>query len=218
MGLRSFVALPIEKGGSILRLLGERNVDANVTVLNNTLAHGLSGTQTLFLGLPFRLSPSGGGDRVGDFGLLYRHIAWQVDTPNTTSRLGVLGGAVLPTDSGRDPRLRAGAVATFYRGRYEWDIDGLWVEGIGSARDSARYDLSWQYRLTPATYPEWGIGSEWDVVVEYGGRWRERESLTHQFTLGLQWIHKNWVLEGGVVQDVSTPHDTRFLLSTRVHF
>jgi hypothetical protein len=30
--------------------------------------------------------------------------------------------------------------------------------------DGARYDVSWQYRMTPAEYPDWGLVSEWDVV------------------------------------------------------
>ena len=59
-----------------------------------------------------------------------------------TSRLGLLGGVVIPTDSDRDARLQAGAVATFYRQRHEWDLDALWIEGLGDANDSARYDIS----------------------------------------------------------------------------
>ncbi|MHB1142325.1 MAG: hypothetical protein ACYC1T_11300 [Sulfuricaulis sp.] len=217
MGLRSFVALPLEKGGTVLRLFAERNTDTDVDTLTTELAYGLSGTQTLFFGLPYRLSPAG-SDRTGDLSALYRHIVWQVDTVDGTSRLGLLGGAVLPTESGRDGQLQAGAVATFFRRRYEWDLDLLYQKGLDQAPDSGRYDISWQYRLAPAVYPAWGIGSEWDGVLELNGRWTEGNETIHQVTAGLQWIHRRWVLEGGVVQDLNGPEDTRLVLSTRIHF
>ena len=101
MGLRSFVALPIEKGGQVLRLQMERNSDRGVDRTIASLAYGLSGKQTLMFGLPYRVSPSG-GEQLGDFSALYRHIVWQIDTPARTSRLGLLAGAVVPTESGRD--------------------------------------------------------------------------------------------------------------------
>lgn len=217
MGLRSFVALPLEEGGTVLRLFGERNTTANVSSLTTGLAYGLSHKQTLFFALPYRLSPAG-GDRTGDVGALYRHIVWQLDDHQGTSRLGLLGGAIFPTDSARDLRLQAGAVATFSRQRYEWDLDVLWIEGLDDARDQARYDIAWQYRLSPAVYPEWGIGSEWDIDLELGGRWRQGASMVHQATLGLQSIHKRWVLEGAVVEDLNGPNDTRIILSARWHF
>jgi len=54
MGIRSFVALPLEKGGTVLRLLAVRNTDKNIDVLSTNVAYGLSGNQTLFFGLPYR--------------------------------------------------------------------------------------------------------------------------------------------------------------------
>ncbi len=217
MGLRSFVALPLEKGGTVLRLFDEYNADQDVNVLTTNLAYGISGTQTLFLGLPYRLSPSG-PDRLSDLNVLYRHVVWQVDDEVGTSRLGLLGGVMVPTDSGRDLRVQVGAVATFFRRRHEWDLDVLWVQGTGNAPNAARYDISWQYRLTPATYPKWGAATEWDGVLELNGRWIEGNTMVHQATAGLQWIHRRWVLEGGVVQDLNGPEDTRFVLSVRIHF
>ncbi|MEA3274076.1 MAG: hypothetical protein U9Q81_02015 [Pseudomonadota bacterium] len=217
MGIRSFVALPLEEGGTVLRLFGQRNRDQNLNVLTSNLAYGVSARQTLFLGLPYRLS-SGEGDRLGDLSALYRYTAWQVDNLEGTSRLGLLGGTILPTDSDRDVRLQVGAVATFFRRRHEWDLDALWVEGLGKARDRARYDIAWQYRLTPAEHPVWGIGDEWDLDLELGGRWERGSDMVHQATLGLQSIHKRWVLEGAVVQDVNGPRDTQYILSTRFHF
>jgi hypothetical protein len=216
MGLRSFVALPVEKGGEVVRLQIERNESADRNIAAASLAHGLSGTQTLLLAVPYRLSP-GGRDRWGDLSALYRHIVWQVDGANRTSRLGLLGGAVVPTDGDRDLALQAGAVATFYRGRYEWDLDVLYLRGQGARPDAGRYDVSWQYRLTPAEYPDWGLVPEWNMVIELGGRYTQGESTTHQITGGVQWIHRRWVLEGGITQDLSGPRDRSALLSFRWH-
>jgi len=217
MGLRSFVALPIEKGGTVVRLIDQHNLDTDTNFLAANVAYGLSGKQTLLFGLPYRLSPSG-DNRLNDLSVLYRHIVWQVDDAVGTSRLGLLGGLVVPTDGDSDLRVQAGAVATFVRKRYEWDLDALWIQGTGPAPDAARYDISWQYRLTPATYPEWGSASEWDGVLELNGRWAEGNSLVHQVTAGLQWIHRRWVLEGGIVRDLNGPGDTRLVISTRMHF
>ncbi len=217
MGLRSFVALPVDKGGAVLRFQLERNEDAKTTVGIANLAWGLSRKQTLLLGLPYRLDPSG-PNRLGDVAMLYRHIVWQDDRHEGTSRLGLLGGAVVPTDSDRDAAIQGGFVATFYSGRVEWDFDALYQLGLDQRADSGRYDISRQFRLTPAVYPDWGDISEWDLVTELNGRWREGSEVVHQATLGLQWIHQSWVLEAGVTQDLNGPEATRFLVSTRLHF
>ena len=217
MGLRSFVALPVDKGGAVVRFQLERNEDAKSTVGIANLARGLSHNQTLLFGLPYRLDPSG-PKRLGDLAILYRHIVWQDDHKQGTSRLGLLGGAVAPTDNDRDAAIQAGFVATFYRGRVEWDFDALYQAGIDQRADSGRYDISRQFRLTPAVYPDWGEITEWDLVTELNGRWREGSEVVHQATLGLQWIHQSWVLEAGVTQDLNGPEAARFLVSTRLHF
>ena len=118
----------------------------------------------------------------------------------------------------QDARLQAGAVATFYHGRTEWDIDALWIQGIDDAANRARYDIARQYRLSPAVYPDWAIAQEWALDLELGGRWEEGNSMVHQATIGLQSIHRQWVFEAGVVQDLNGPNDTRLIFSTRVHF
>ena len=216
MGLRSFVALPLDQGGSVLRLFAERNDDANADGLTTEFAYGVRYDQTLILGLPYRLSPAG-ADRTGDLSLLYRYTAWREDRPDGTSRLGLLGGAVLATDAARDHRAQAGAVVTFYRNRHEWDLDFLWIDGLGKTPDAARYDVSWQYRLSPAVYPAWGIGSQWNAVLELGGRWGRGDAVTHQATVGGQYVQRQWVAEGGVVRDINDPHETRYIVSIRWH-
>lgn len=217
MGLRSFVALPVDKGGKVVRAQYQRNMDTDTDVLVSNFAYGLSGKQTLLFSLPYRLSP-GGLDQTGDLSALYRHIVWQEDAAAGTQRLGLLGGIVIPTDSGRDERLQAGAVVTFYQVRTEWDLDALWIEGLDDATNKARYDIAWQYRLSPAVYPEWGIGHEWHIDLELGGRWDEGNTMVHQATIGLQSIHRQWVFEGGVVQNINGPDETKLILSTRYHY
>lgn len=217
MGLRAFVALSLEEGGGVGRLIGERVTETDQNLLVAEFAYGLSAASTLFAALPVRFS-SGKDDRLGDLGLLYRHTFWRVDAPNSTTRLGLLAGAVLPTKADVDPSLQGGAVLTIYRDRNEYDFDFLWQEGLQDVQNAARYDLSWQYRLTPAHYIDWEIPSEWYSVIELGGRWQEGHTMVHQMTLGLQYILPRWVLEGGVTQDLNGPHDTRFLISARIHF
>lgn len=216
MGLRAFQVLPLEPGGTVVRGLVAHDRDSNINTLMAETAFGLSAKQTLFLGLPYRLS-SGPGNRTGDLSVVYRYQLWSQDQPLGTRRIGLLGGAVLPTGGGREARVQAGAIATVFSGRHELDADFLWADRGGTAPAAGRYDLSWQYRLN-------GGGSGWEPevwwmgVTELGGRWAEGNNTTHQFTLGLQRITSRWVLEGGVVRDLNAPHDTNYLLSVRLHF
>ena len=216
MGLRSFVALPVEKGGSVLRATAEHNADTEANQLTLSTAYGISHRQTLLFKVPYRLS-SGDGHRTGDVSALYRLIVRQSDTEHGTDRLGLLGGVVIPTNSKRDEGVQMGAIFTHYRGRNEIDIDVLYQQGLGNRNNTARYDLSWQHRIKPSTYPDWGIPHEWHVVTELGGRWSEGQSTVHQFTVGIQRVAKRWVLEGGVIQDLNEPRHTRFLVSVRFH-
>ncbi len=217
MGLRSFVALPVEKGGGVVRLTSEYNDDSEVNQLRTNMAYGLDHRQTLLLGVPYRLSPSG-SDRVGDVSVLYRNIIIQKDKFNSTVRLGLLGGFILPTDDDRDAAIPLGFVTTFYSSRTEIDIDALYQIGLSDRKDSGRYDISWQYRLSPAEYPDWGVDSELGSVIELRGNWTQDEKTMHEATLGLQWIHQKWLVEGGAVRDINGPHETRFLLGVRFHF
>ena len=216
MGIRSFVALPLEQGGMVFRLQNFGTFDGDKNTAIGNFAYGITGKQTLFFGMPYRLSPSG-KNRSGDLSVLYRYTAWQKDFKDGTYRLGLLGGGLIPTTDASNGGAQGGAVATFYKGRHELDIDGLWGQGFGKSPNRAQYDVAYQYRLTPAEYPESGLSSEWDIDVEYNGRWQQNQTLIHQATLGLQWIHSTWVLEGGVIQDINGPHDTQFIISARIH-
>ncbi len=217
MGLRSLVALPVDKGGSVLRLTFESADEAATEVLITNLAYGIGARQTLLLGLPYRVDP-GGDNRSGDGSLLYRHIAWQRDSFAGTRRLGLLVGALAPAQSDSDSAAQFGAVFTWFEGRNEFDADLVFQAGNGERADAARYDLSWQYRLQPARYPEWGLAREWHGVLELNGRWRDDEDVVHQATVGLQWIHPRAVLEGGYARDISNGDEELLLLSTRFHF
>jgi len=217
MGLRSFVALPVEKDGVVLRFLSEHNDDTDVTQLTVNTAYGMDHRQTLLFSAPYRLSPSG-SDRFGDVTALYRNIVFQNDQFDSTLRLGLLGGFVFPTDSDRDAALQLGFVTTCYKGRNELDVDALYQIGLSDRKDSGRYDISWQYRLNPAEYPDWGIESELNSVIELRGVWNEDDKTIHEATFGLQWIHQAWVIEGGTVRDLNGPDETRYLISIRLHF
>lgn len=216
MGLRSFVALPVEKGGSVVRFLSEYNDEPDILLLNSNLAYGIDHRQTLLFSMPYRLSPNG-SDRLGDVSVLYRNIVYQKDQLDSTLRLGLLGGFIIPTDNDRDSAIPLGFVTTYYKGRNEIDVDALYQLGLSDRKDSARYDLSWQYRLAPVEYPDWGIESELNSVIEFRGTWREDKKTIHEATLGLQWINQSWVVEGGAVRDFNGLHETRFLLGIRFH-
>lgn len=218
MGLRSFVALPINKGGVVTRIVFDEIPETNNKQLTSNLAYGIDGKQTFFIAAPYRLS-SGNGDRLGDIDLLYRNIVWQdLDSINPT-RFALLVGAAIPTENDRDPKASAGFVVTHVKDRHEWDADALWQQGIDDAPNTLRYDLSWQYRIYPKEYPEWGLSSLLNTVVELGGRGEEGNTVVQQVTGGFQWVvTPRWVLEGGVIQDLNGPDDTNYLVSTRFHF
>ena len=128
-----------------------------------------------------------------------------------------MGGIIIPTDSDRDEAVQIGGVFTRFRGRNEIDLDVLYQQGLGNRDNTARYDLSWQHRVSPSVYPEWGLPNEWYLVTELGGRWSEKHSTIHQVTVGFQRVAKRWVFEGGVIQDLNTPNHTRYLFSIRFH-
>ena len=216
-GLRSLVALPLEPGGVVTRLqvVGSSRPD-NITVAG-TVLYGLTTHQTLIFNVPYRNLETG-DDGFGYVTGLYRRTVYQHDEPNATRRIAVIGGLRAPTDSDLDPQISAGLVTTIYKRRSEWDIDLVWMQGLGRGGNNARYDVSWQYRLTPSEYPEWGIPSEWQSVIELGGRYAEGSEMVHQLTVGALWVHPSWVLEAGVIQDLNGPNVTSFLLGIRKHF
>lgn len=217
MGLRSFVALPIDKHGYVIRFSYEHLTGGNRDNFITSAAYGLSSDQALLFGIPYKIKPSD-GDRFGDLSALYRHTVIQDDFFSGTSRLALLAGAIIPSDNDRDPAVQAGFVYTFFKDRYEFDIDALYQAGVDNRLDSGRYDISWQYRLSPSLYPDWGIESELNTVTELNGRWKEGNEITHQITIGLQLVNPAWVIEGGFVKNLNNNNDLSFLLSTRFHF
>ena len=217
MGLRSFVALPIDKNGYVIRFSYEHLTGGDNDKFITSAAYGLSIEQALLFGVTYQVTPND-GDRFGDLSALYRHTVIQNDFSSGTSRLALLAGAIVPSDNNRDPAVQAGVVYTFFKNRHEFDIDALYQVGIDNRADSGRYDISWQYRLSPAVYPDWGITSELNTVTELNGRWQEGNEITHQVTLGLQLVNPTWVIEGGLVKSLNNHHDLSVMLSTRFHF
>ena len=217
MGLRSFVALPVEKGGVVIRLSA---VNTNSTTsLITSAAYGVGINQTLLLGVPFKLSSSSLDDgRLGNVSALYRYIVWRKDSLRGTDRFGLLGGTIIPTGNDIDPATQAGFVFTHFKNRHEIDIDVLYQSGMKERLDSGRYDMSWQYRLIPAEHLDWGISQEINTVIELNGRWTENSNITHQVTIGLQSIHQELVIEGGFVRDLNNRKENLILLGIRFHF
>ena len=217
MGLRSFVALPINTGGGVIRFLNDYNFDTNTDIFVSAAAYGLSPTQSLFFALPSRLNPSD-ANRFGDFSALYRHTIMQNDTANGTNRLALLGGFIIPTNSNRDAATQAGFVFTRFHNRYEIDVDALYQKGLDNRLDSGRYDISWQYRINPNVLPDWGIGNQVFTVLELNGRWQQGNKTSQQLTAGLTWAKAKYVIEGGFVKELNHNEDMHFVLSTRFHF
>lgn len=217
MGLRSFVALPVDKGGSVLRFLTNYNLDTDTSVLFTSLAYGISGTQTLLLGIPYRLSPNG-DSRQGDVSALYRQTLWQNDTADGTNRLAFLGGFIIPTNTGIDGATQAGVVFTHFKDKHEIDLNVLYQKGFDNRMDSGRYDISWQYRISPTMLPDWGIADEVYSVLELNGRWKQGNTMSQQITMGLTWVKPKLVIEGGLVKELNNQEDTHLVVSTRFHF
>ena len=217
MGLRTPVALPVEKNGTIVRFTVETTKSTNTSNLLATAAYGLAAKHTLLFGLPYILS-STNDERVGDISFLYRYIAVQNDRFSGSDRLGLLGGLLLPREKEREAAAQLGLVFTRFKNRHEIDMDIIFQSGLNGRPDSARYDVSWQYRLLPGKRPDWGLPRELNSVLELNGRWLENEDIVHQLTVGMQWIDPAWVIEGGFVEDIDNGDESRIILGTRFHF
>jgi len=215
MGIRSLVALPVEKGGAVVRLAVNQQTDS--TQLTTSAAYGINPRQTLLMALPYRLSPSG-KDRQGDVSILYRYIIWQRDHFQGTDRLGVLAGVSVPEQTNSDGAWQAGLVFSRFMNRHEIDLNALYQTGMGNRADSGRYDFSWQYRLLPKQHADWGISDELFSVVELNGRWQPLNGMTRQITLGLQWVKPTWVLEAAMVRNINHHQPDQYIVSTRFHF
>lgn len=214
MGLRSFVALPVEKDGGVFRLFYQQST--SVDVIASNIAYGLSAEQTLMLGFSYLSSEEKNSS--GDTSVMYRHIVWQDDEFSGTNRLGILGGIIIPENDDQRITSQVGMVFTHFNQHHEIDFDTVYQKGSKTRPESARYDLSWQYRLSPTVRPNWGLATEINSVLELNGRWKEGNNTTHQVTAGLQWISNKWIIEGGLVKDLNNQHELRYVISTRFHF
>lgn len=217
MGLRTFVALPVEKDGGVFRFLYDYNNDSKQRLLNVNVAYGLSSNQTFLMSIPY-IYDLEGKRQLDELSFLYRNILWKDDRLSGTTRIGFLGGALLPSQDTQNTSALLGFVVTHFNERHEIDFDVLYNTGSGDKAKNVRYDLSWQYRLSPNRRPDWGLATEFNSVLEINNRWIDGKGTSNEITIGLQWIHPSWVLEGGVVQGISGSDDMRYILSTRFHF
>ena len=215
MGLRSFVALPVEKNGVVLRVQNLYTKETEQNVLLTSLAYGINAKQTLLFGTSYTTNPI---HKTGDISLLYRYIISQNDIYEGTSRFALLGGALLPTKSDSGTAMQAGAVYSYFFNKHEIDIDGLYILGENKRKNSAKYDISWQYRVLPETRDDWGISKELYSVVEYNGKWANQQITTQELTLGLQLIFPKFVLEAGYTKALTQQKYSKYLISIRTHF
>lgn len=217
LGIRTFVAVPVAEGDWVFRALNINNFDARSNQMAFSGVYGFTNKHTIFITQPIRIHPRG-ANRTGDLSLLYRYTAYQSDRENGTLRLGLLGGGLIATSSNSDGGIQAGTVLTYFHNRSQIDTDVLYKLGLGISPDTARYDISWQYRIYPAKYDDDGdLKYSWNTVLEYNGRWAQSSNLVHQLTAGLQWVSSQLILEAGVVQDLNALHHTSLITSIRLH-
>jgi hypothetical protein len=237
LGLRAFVAVPLAKGDWMLRELYMNNDTAKMEVMMTAVGYGITAKDMIMVMAPAVVKPAK-NPSISNVTVLYRRTLFQKDTADTTLRLGLLAGADIATSStvttsGNSATTKnlygatdAGLVATYFKGRNQFDVDYLYKVGEQSRINSYQYDTSWQYRLSPAEFSEWGLGHMINAVVEYSGRWNNVTELVHQGTLGLQYVSGQLVVEGGVVQDLNKPKAagggygkkaTTYLLGFRLH-
>jgi hypothetical protein len=193
-GINTDVALPVRQGGFVLRtqvrLLGadddpsSLDREVRVWVVPAVVVYGATVRTTVFGIVPYlsqRVELTEGGRRLtdraegtGDLLFLVRRTVRARDAIQRTSRLGLLGGVELPSGSdafsSHATDFLLGGVYTLQDGRHEVDADLTWkVNGEGRGVDPGdeyRADLAYQFRLTPAVWPDRGSPSQVYGVIE----------------------------------------------------
>ncbi len=216
LAIRSFVAMPIEQGGIVFRAQDFINTKTDMNNVVGDIGYGIANKHAIFLRYPEMINAVSGMP-TQDVSLLYRYTFLQKDNTNTTFRIALLSGGFVPTNSGSDGGLKGGFVTSYFKGRNEFDGDVLYDGAFGSAKNYGNYDLSWQYRIYPAKYSEWGLGSSVNTVLEYTGQWMEKANMAHQATLGLQWVMPQLILEGGLIKDLNQSYANIVFIGLRVH-
>ncbi len=214
LGLRSMVAVPIAEGDFVFRMMNNSLNKPYMDALGFGLAYGLPNDGALFIGMPYRLTPAG-PNRTGNVSALYRYIIKREDRKDGTFRVGLLGGGLIPSNNASDGGAQLGAVATYFKDRDQIDATLVGAAGFGKSRNTVRYDLSWQRRLAPLVFPEWGLPVSLQSVLEYNGRVMETSHLIHQVTAGLQMVTANVIIEGGVYKDLNKPSRTGVIVGFR---
>jgi hypothetical protein len=200
-GVRSFIALPVEQGGQVLRVLAERDDGRDLSSFNLNAAYGITSGDTLLFGLPLRWVDGGQG-RDGPVSLLYRRTLWRRDQPSGTTRFASLIGVAIPVEGGGSSQVPIGAVFTHYRGRTQWDVDALWLPARGASAARGRYDIAWDYRIAPAVYPDWGQVGEWHLIAELSGRYQAGVGTRNRLLAAGRYVRRAWLLEFGVDREV----------------
>lgn len=215
MALYSFVALPVETNNAVIRISDEYNDQSKINTITTSAGYGISSTQTLFMGIPTQTGVGGG---LGDISILYRHMVLQLDNFSGTNRIAALIGLIEPNATDENTKAQSGFVFTHFKNKNEIDLDVIYLPAINNNKQATRYDISWQYRLSPNNLPQWGIGKQIYSVLEFNGLWKEGHKSKQKLVIGLQLVQADWVLETGIRQDVDNSQDKAILISGRFHF
>lgn len=228
-------ALAPGEGATILRLQylyaesdgQDRIAHVNTSTLRTTLVYGVRKDLALFLSVPLINRQVDVFDRnmgrteqahdgIGDVTVMAKYRFWYEDPdPETTMRLAAIfglnvrsGDSDFSSDS-YDPIV--GVVYSYRRGRNKFDADLIYQLNTGGGEhrhNSLRYDASYSFRLTPATFDS-GDQREWDVVAEINGAYRTDGAHTLYLAPGIQYITDRWIFETSfqipVTQDGDEP-------------
>lgn len=171
-------ALPVQKGGAVLREQFVLNKNANMRVsgLVSVLGYGITRDIALFVVLPYldrKLDMDVAGQRVtrsaegiGDLTLIGRYTAYTVDSPGRTVRIAPFLGVKAPT--GRDnARDSLGPLPSEIQpGSGSWDFLG----GVVATRQTLDYQVDAQFAYKAnreANGFRFGDVSGFDVSLQY---------------------------------------------------
>ena len=192
--------------------------------INFELAYGITTDAALLVTLPLIArsvdSPVAGASmddfNIGDAHIMFKYRIWQDDTgPVDTLRLSLLGGLDVPTgqapfdNHGWDPMF--GAVFTSIQGRHGINAAARYKfntherSAPGSApttlddglEDQLMLDLSYLYRLAPASYQAETHGA-WYGMLDCNSSYETNGDTEVRLAPGIMYEARNWVVEASI--------------------
>jgi len=161
---------------------------------------------------------------LGDANITFKYRIWQHDSgPIDTMRLSLLGGLDIPTshrpfdNAGWDPVI--GAVFTSIQGRHGFNVAARYKfnthERPGFAttlddgtEDQFMFDVSYLYRLAPASYQAETHGA-WYLMLDCNTSLETNGDREVRLAPGIMYEARNWVVEAAVQVPVYEDLDFR---------